>query len=146
MRRLGEVVVLLLLDLDHFKRINDAYGHSAGDNVLRAVSRAIVSSLREIDKAFRIGGEEFAVLLQGADSAAALVTAERLRIAIAERPIEVDGRLIPVTTSVGIALARDEGEADALLRAADAALYRAKAEGRNRVIMSADEGGTRAAH
>ena len=62
-RRLGERVVLLMLDLDHFKRINDTYGHSAGDHVLRAVSRAIISSLREIDKSFRIGGEEFAVLL-----------------------------------------------------------------------------------
>lgn len=135
MKRFGEEVVLLTLDLDHFKRINDTFGHAAGDSVLRAVSRVMTASLREIDKPFRIGGEEFAVLLQGADAAAALATAERLRAMIAERPVVVDDVQIPVTASIGIAIAHDVGQAEALEKAADAALYRAKAEGRNRVVV-----------
>ena len=139
MRRLGEKIVLLILDLDHFKQINDTYGHSAGDDVLRATARAVTSSVREIDKAFRIGGEEFAVLLQGADTAAITATAERLRIAIMERPVAVARGLINVTVSIGVAMTRQTGEAEALFAAADAALYRAKAEGRNRIIMAGDQ-------
>lgn len=143
MKRFGEEVVLLTLDLDHFKRINDTYGHAAGDGVLRTVSRIMTASLREIDKPFRVGGEEFAVLLQGADAAAAAATAERLRAAIAERPVAVDDVQIAVTASIGIAIARHATQADGLVKAADAALYRAKSEGRNRVVM--DEGAKDAA-
>jgi diguanylate cyclase (GGDEF)-like protein len=138
MRRLGEDVVLLMIDIDHFKRVNDTYGHSAGDSVLRAVSQVVASSLREVDKAFRIGGEEFAVLLQGTDSDSAIVAAERLRMAIAEREVSVDGAVISATASIGLAVSRRSMNADALLRVADRALYRAKAGGRNRVIMAGD--------
>ncbi len=140
MKRFGEEVILLTLDLDHFKSNNDTYGHAAGDAVLRAVSRVMVASLRETDKPFRVGGEEFAVLLQGAGAIAATATAERLRMAIAERPVAADGREITVTASIGIAIARDVREAEGLEKAADAALYRAKAEGRNRVVMGGNVG------
>ena len=137
-RRLNEEIVLLMLDLDHFKQINDSYGHPAGDEVLRSVASAMLSSLREIDKVFRIGGEEFAVLLPGGDRAAAQATAERVRKAISERPVTVNGVDIPVTVSVGIALIGGAVDANGLMRAADAALYRAKREGRNRVVLDDD--------
>jgi diguanylate cyclase (GGDEF)-like protein len=134
-KRLNEAVALLLLDIDHFKRVNDTHGHAAGDVVLRAVATALTSGVREIDKVFRFGGEEFVVLLYAADRTAALATAERLRAAVAAQPIATDGHTIPVTISVGLATALDE-DSDGLLRAADAALYRAKAEGRNRVVCA----------
>jgi diguanylate cyclase (GGDEF)-like protein len=133
-RRLNENVAVLMLDIDHFKQINDRHGHAAGDEVLRAVATELVSSMREIDRVFRVGGEEFVVLLHDANQGAAEAAAERVRAAIAARPVTVDGRDIPVTVSVGVAVARVA--ADGLLRAADSALYRAKIDGRNRVAMA----------
>ena len=137
-RRLDEPAALLMLDLDHFKRVNDGYGHAAGDDVLRCVAGAMLSSLRQIDKMFRIGGEEFAVLLPGADCAAAAATAERIRKRIAGTPAKIGGRDLSVTVSVGVALTRGISNADELVRAADAALYRAKRGGRNRVAAQDD--------
>ena len=134
-RRLDEEIGLLMLDLDHFKQVNDTYGHAAGDEVLRGAAGTMVSSLREIDKIFRVGGEEFAVLMPGPDRPAAEAVAERLRQTIAGRPVKVDGRELAVTVSIGIAVTRGAIDADGLIRTADAALYRAKREGRNRVVI-----------
>ncbi|MBP7338645.1 MAG: diguanylate cyclase [Niveispirillum sp.] len=131
---------LVLVDVDHFKRFNDFYGHQAGDDCLRAVAAALSGGLRRNGEvAARFGGEEFAILLPGHDRSAALIAAERLRRAVtglslphAARP---DGDL--VTISAGAATLTEPGEGTALIAAADQALYRAKANGRNRVVMAA---------
>lgn len=138
-QRLAEPIALLILDLDHFKRINDAHGHAAGDEMLRAAARAMVSEVRIIDRVFRIGGEEFAILLTGADATAAEATAERLRQSIAALSIPVHGAEIGATVSIGIALGSQSSEPGNLVETADKALYRAKSQGRNRVVIG-DEG------
>lgn len=137
MRRMKEPVVLLSLDIDHFKRINDTHGHAAGDEVLRVVGRTIGSAIREVDKAFRVGGEEFAVLLAGTDIPGAMIAAERLRAAIASHPASLaNGRILAVTASIGVAAADSAKTPDALLHAADEALYAAKSAGRDRVVVA----------
>lgn len=127
---------VLLVDIDHFKAVNDAHGHLAGDDVLVAVARCLARAVRDGDTVGRFGGEEFAVLLPGADAQEAAAVAERLRSAVAGRGIDtVDGG-ISVTVSVGGATFPDDGRAlDDLLGVADSALYSAKAAGRNRVVM-----------
>ena len=140
-KRFGERFALLVLDLDHFKRINDRHGHAAGDEVLRAASGALAGELRALDRLFRIGGEEFAAILPGADGAAAALAAERLRTAIAGHRTSVGGTTIEATVSVGVAAAWAEAAPDTLLKAADAALYRAKAAGRNRIAVGGEETG-----
>jgi len=142
MQRLGERGSLLMIDIDHFKRINDTRGHAAGDDVLRAVGQTMASDVRLVDHVFRVGGEEFAIVLSGADAAAAVTTAERLRRAMAAERIAVKGGEIAVTVSVGVAMAATGSEPKALVEAADAALYRAKTEGRNRVVVSGQAGGS----
>jgi len=125
---------VLMLDLDLFKRINDEYGHPAGDAVLRHVAALMRDSQRKIDTLGRVGGEEFAVLLPGADLDAAQQFAERLRLRIAATPLLLDAHSYPVTISIGIAaMSGADGDADAALIRADQALYRAKRGGRNRV-------------
>jgi diguanylate cyclase (GGDEF)-like protein len=132
---------LLLLDLDHFKQVNDQYGHAAGDQVLASVGAALRSVLRNRDFAGRNGGEEFAVLLPDTDIAAALETAERVRAAIAE--ITLPGTDVPVTVSVGVAGFPDHANTlERLERLADAALYVAKRQGRNRVELASVEAGS----
>ena len=133
-------LALLLLDLDHFKQVNDQYGHAAGDQVLAGVGAALRSVLRARDFAGRNGGEEFAVLLPDTDIAAALEIAERVRATVAE--VTVPGTDVPVTVSVGVAGFPDHASTlDRLDRLADAALYVAKRQGRNRVeLASADAG------
>jgi diguanylate cyclase (GGDEF)-like protein len=126
---------LLLLDLDHFKDINDRWGHLAGDEVLRQVARLLVRTIRVVDSVYRYGGEEFAVLLPESDFAAAKGVAERVREAVEglESPLEGGGKAA-VTVSVGIAICPGDGaSAQKLVAAADAALYLAKRGGRNRV-------------
>jgi diguanylate cyclase (GGDEF)-like protein len=131
-------LALLLLDLDHFKQVNDQYGHSAGDQVLAGVGAALRSVVRARDFAGRNGGEEFAVLLPDTDIAAALEIAERVRGAIAE--VTLPGTDVPVTVSVGVAgFPGHASTLERLDRLADAALYVAKRQGRNRVeLASAD--------
>jgi len=125
---------VLMLDIDHFKQVNDTRGHSAGDTVLRHVAELIRRGIREVDACGRLGGEEFAVLLTGASPAAAAEFAERLRRGIAASAALHDGHSIGVTVSIGVsALGRDDDGADAALLRADRALYRAKESGRNRV-------------
>jgi diguanylate cyclase (GGDEF)-like protein len=131
---------LLLLDLDHFKQVNDQHGHGAGDQVLAGVGAALRNALRVRDFAGRYGGEEFAVLLPDTGVAAALEIAERVRAAIAE--ITVPGTDLPVTVSVGVAGFPDHaGTLERLERLADAALYVAKRQGRNRVELASVEAG-----
>lgn len=124
---------VLMLDLDHFKRINDAHGHARGDVVLQETTRAVQSTLRTDDIVGRFGGEEFVVLLPGADLQQAMGAAERCRAAV--ESMEIPGApYLAVTASVGVAAFPDHGEElDMLLKASDRAMYSAKANGRNRV-------------
>lgn len=127
---------VLMLDIDHFKKVNDTWGHAAGDQVLRHLATLMREDLRKIDTVGRLGGEEFAVILPGADSAAAEIFAERLRKQVAETPAQHGERSIPVTISIGVTEIKplDVSAGDALTRA-DRALYRAKECGRNRVTV-----------
>jgi diguanylate cyclase (GGDEF)-like protein len=122
----------IMLDLDHFKQVNDLYGHNKGDEVLAAVGATITGCLRESDFAGRYGGEEFLLLLPDTDRDGAMATAERVRTAIAALRIHGEDRA--VTASLGLALMPDDaGESTLLLRCADRALYAAKRAGRNRI-------------
>jgi diguanylate cyclase (GGDEF)-like protein len=138
----GQCFGLILLDLDHFKDINDWCGHLAGDEVLRQVARALLRTIRMGDSAYRYGGEEFAVLLPEADQAIAWAVAERIRLELGDLKIQLnaDGN-VAVTASLGIALCPAHGTSvHDLVAAADAALYTSKSEGRNRASCSS--GGT----
>lgn len=140
-RRQDAPLAAVMVDLDHFKRTNDTYGHAVGDKVLVQTVRQVQSCLRDCDMLGRLGGEEFAVVLPGATAASAVAAAERIREAIAAVDVRVDnGDRIPVTASLGVAVL--EGDkmmetAEGLLHAADEALYAAKAGGRNRVVEAA---------
>ncbi len=129
----GTPLAVLMLDLDHFKRINDAHGHARGDLVLQQTTRAMQSALRAGDIVGRFGGEEFVVLLPGADLRQAMGAAERCRVAVETMKIP-NAPYLSVTASVGVAAFPEHGEAlDALLKASDGAMYNAKANGRNRI-------------
>jgi two-component system cell cycle response regulator len=138
--RPGRGVAVMMLDLDHFKRVNDTHGHAVGDEVLRLVARRLRAQLRGGDLLARIGGEEFLVALPDSDGIVALDCAERLRNAIGHDAFRVPGAAppLPVTLSVGIALASPghEETAQSLIDRADAALYGAKADGRDQVTLS----------
>jgi diguanylate cyclase (GGDEF)-like protein len=124
----------ILFDIDHFKSINDSHGHTVGDHALRHVAALATTSLRGCDARFRIGGEEFVALIADTDRARALALAERLRAAIESSPLDVDGRSIAITVSVGVAIRSPSDVTwEDLLRRADQALYESKGSGRNRV-------------
>jgi two-component system cell cycle response regulator len=133
--RQGVPFAVLFVDLDHFKGVNDVYGHAAGDAVLVAATIRMKAILRTYDYLGRYGGEEFVVALPGCDTAKAMAVAERLRIAIGAGPVPVGDKLIPVAASIGVAATDRLGplEIPFLLGAADLALYGAKRGGRNRV-------------
>jgi two-component system, cell cycle response regulator len=136
----GRPLALMILDIDFFKSINDTYGHDAGDDVLREFAVRIRKSVRGIDLACRYGGEEFVIMMPETDLAVANVVAERLRKTIAGEPfaIEKGARRIDVTLSIGIATLDNKGEAITdVMKRADQALYRAKRDGRNRVVSTA---------
>ncbi len=134
-RREKGALSVMLADLDHFKRINDEYGHAAGDKVLCEVGARMRTVLRVYDTVGRYGGEEFLMVLPGADLEGALEAGERVRAAIRGTPIHDQGREIWASASFGTASTSTFGfNADALIRAADDALYRAKAQGRDRVV------------
>jgi diguanylate cyclase (GGDEF)-like protein len=132
--RRGSPVSLVLVDIDHFKRVNDTWGHQAGDTVLKQVARMLQDGVREVDVCVRYGGEEFAVLLPDTDSQNAVDVAERLRARLSAQPIRHGGAEIPVTASFGVATFPETvKQRDQLFPASDKALYIAKHEGRNRV-------------
>jgi two-component system, cell cycle response regulator len=136
----GKPLALLVLDIDYFKAINDGHGHDAGDEVLREFSLRIRKSIRNIDLACRYGGEEFVIVMPETDLAVATMVAERIRRRIATEPfaIQQGGRNLEVTISIGIAAIGAAGDtAAAILKRADTALYRAKRDGRNRVVPDA---------
>ena len=133
--RTGEQFALLLLDLDHFKSVNDTYGHSAGDEVLRVTAARMMLDVRPFDQVFRVGGEEFAVLLSGADSPTARQIANRLLHAIGSRPIPLPTKELSVTASIGAVTDAAGSDPTTLYHAADSALYHAKTTGRNRVVV-----------
>jgi diguanylate cyclase len=136
--RSGESALVLLLDVDHFKRVNDAHGHGAGDLVLQAVARCLQGCVRPMDTVARYGGEEFAVVLPNCAPAFARTVAERVRRQIAALHIPVGaGTELQITVSVGGAFAPPWVRSSARLwtERADAQLYRAKAEGRNRICL-----------
>jgi diguanylate cyclase len=135
----GEPLAVLILDVDHFKRVNDTYGHPTGDRVLRGVAMATRSALRPTDRPGRLGGEEFAILLPGTAADAARGVAERLRESVAAQTFAVsedEPSTLSVTASFGVAERRPGETGDAMLARADAALYEAKRTGRNRVVSS----------
>ncbi|MBB2201302.1 GGDEF domain-containing protein [Gluconacetobacter tumulisoli] len=133
----GRPLSVLFLDVDHFKRVNDAHGHAAGDSVLRAVAQVLEESSRLSDMIFRYGGEEFLLILGDTDQNQMVQTAERLRQQIEEMPITLlDGSTTQVTVSIGGALYSGHPDYEHLLKAADAALYQAKKNGRNRVEVA----------
>jgi diguanylate cyclase (GGDEF)-like protein len=134
--RHGTDLSLLMLDADHFKRVNDQYGHQAGDRVLQFIAETVRRNLRESDSAGRYGGEEFAVVLPHTPVAGAQIVAERIRAFCAASGIPVPGGSVTVTVSVGAAALRTGcRRSEDLIAAADAAMYEAKRAGRNRVVM-----------
>jgi diguanylate cyclase (GGDEF)-like protein len=131
------ILSLAMCDLDRFKMINDNYGHAAGDEVLRRVAHLLASVLRAGDGVIRWGGEEFVLALPGVELERARRIVERARSWVEREPIEVDGRRLPVTISVGVAERRPGESRAALIARADEALYAAKQAGRNRVELAA---------
>lgn len=134
----GRTTCLLMLDIDHFKSVNDRFGHGAGDQVIRAAGQGLRDSLRETDLVARIGGEEFAALLVDTDAQAALVAAERARLHLEALEVTVEGQPQPLrfTVSLGLAEARPDANLEALMERADQGLYAAKHAGRNRVAVA----------
>jgi len=146
-RRHGTPLTCLMLDIDFFKKVNDRFGHGAGDDVLREIAQQIEAQIRATDVAARYGGEEFVILLPDTEADAGRQLAERIRTAIADARFTVDDEVpIAVTVSIGVASCRLNREdedlktaGESLVARADVALYRAKSGGRNRVAVNADE-------
>ncbi len=131
MKRHGQPYALMMLDIDFFKKVNDTYGHPAGDEVLRQVARLLMQSLRESDFVARVGGEEFLVILPRTELAQAVAVAEKIRTTVQDHTIETVGQ---VTLSIGVVMASpDQGNEEVAVHEADALLYQAKQGGRNRV-------------
>jgi diguanylate cyclase (GGDEF)-like protein len=130
-------LTLVLFDIDHFKSVNDTFGHPAGDHVLMELSNMMGAQLRAEDIFARYGGEEFAVVCRGSDAVQGQIVAERLRKAVEANNFAYEGKRIPVTISLGIAILPDPAIADAseLIRVADEALYASKKSGRNRATL-----------
>jgi diguanylate cyclase (GGDEF)-like protein len=138
--RANAPVAALMLDLDHFKRANDTYGHSKGDEILAALGASLPHWIRRTDFAARYGGEEFLILLTDTDVAGALVIAEKIRSGVAD--IRLSGEDLELTASVGIAVTPNHAlDSEQLVRAADRALYAAKTNGRNRVEVASEPAG-----
>ena len=136
-RRFGQPLSLVVIDIDLFKSINDLHGHAAGDAVLREVAARIADSIRTVDRAARIGGEEFALILVQTDGASAFEVAKRTIASVAKSPVAAGALAIAVTASAGVAVLPADGRtAGDLFEAADKALYAAKKAGRNRVVRA----------
>jgi len=135
---------LMYLDIDHFKRINDSLGHAAGDEVLKAFAQRLRRSVRTTDTVARLGGDEFVIILEGIDNEEEAQFLARKIVASVTRPLEVEGRRLTMTTSIGIAFRReivaaDAATVEAMIGRADAALYAAKAAGRNTWRVMVDD-------
>ena len=136
-RRYGTPATVALMDLDHFKQVNDRHGHAMGDAVLKAFSGVLLEVLRESDLAARVGGEEFAVLLPSTTAEEAQIPLERIRQLLSARVVELDGQQVSVSVSIGVCEWREELDSpDAWLAQADLALYAAKDGGRNRLCVA----------
>ena len=135
-------VTILMGDIDHFKHVNDTFGHAAGDAALRMVAKLLLDSVRNYDAVARYGGEEFLIVLPGCDAKVGADRAEHIRHLIESSPVSAGEARIPLTISLGMANSGDWPalEAEAFIRKADEALYRAKAGGRNRVVIARPEG------
>jgi diguanylate cyclase (GGDEF)-like protein len=135
-RRYQRGMATLMIDIDHFKKINDTHGHAAGDEAIKRIAEIVGRTIRTTDKAARFGGEEFVVLLREIDQATVLMLAERIRKTIEVTTIQSESGAIPATVSIGLALL-DERDRDVqdMIERADRALYIAKKTGRNRVVL-----------
>lgn len=136
-RRFGKPLCMLVWDIDHFKSINDRYGHQAGDKAISIIARDLASGVRETDFIARYGGEEFVMLLAGADNKAAMTVAEMLRIKIKSCGFNSEGKPVPITVSCGICEFKAGDTPESAFKRADKALYQAKSEGRDRCIVAA---------
>lgn len=130
-------VTFVMADVDHFKKINDTFGHAGGDTVLRGVAKRLLESLRAEDALGRVGGEEFLMILTDCHPDNVFETVDRIRQSVSNTPIAEDGETYPVTLSLGVATAvpSEKMRAEELIKKADIALYRAKEDGRNRVVL-----------
>ncbi|MBN1608727.1 MAG: diguanylate cyclase [Polyangiaceae bacterium] len=137
-RRYARPLSVMLIDVDHFKQVNDSLGHAAGDEVLVRLTHAMTAALRSTDALGRVGGEEFAILLPETDEAAAIAASERIRARVAEMVVGTQAGAVRLTVSIGVAaLDRSDRDFSELLGRADEALYRAKARGRDLVVAAA---------
>jgi len=131
-KRYRRAICVLMIDIDHFKRVNDLHGHAAGDEVIRQVGRIISEAIRTTDKVARFGGEEFVVLLRETDLQGAAIFADRIRQTVADTVFEPDGACLKATISIGLAEAeKSDEDVDRTIERADRALYAAKSSGRN---------------
>ncbi|MBI4772991.1 MAG: diguanylate cyclase [Deltaproteobacteria bacterium] len=137
-RRERRSLGVAMIDIDHFKRVNDSLGHLTGDGVLRECAKRILSTVRDYDSVGRYGGEEFLIILPGVQEVEAKNVLERVRMAVGEREMVLADKAIRVTVSSGVVSSDGSGNADEVIQAADAALYQAKKLGRNRVECSKD--------
>jgi len=138
-KRHGRHFAVLMTDLDHFKKVNDQHGHDVGDEVLQELASRLRATVREEDHVARWGGEEFLVLVQEDHSETVMNIAEKIRKSVAERPFSTRAGRLSVTISLGIACYRENEAAEATISRADKALYQAKNEGRNRVVLASSE-------
>lgn len=137
-QRNDDVVSVIMTDLDHFKQLNDSYGHLCGDAVLQKCAGCLKKNVRAYDMVGRYGGEEFLIVVPGVDREATYHLAERLRLALSQHPIEYDGRVLSVTTSMGISDSTlpECKDLDSIIRVADESLYQAKRQGRNQIVVA----------
>jgi diguanylate cyclase len=137
-KRYDQPLVLMMIDIDHFKRVNDSYGHKAGDKALLLIADQLRNHLRESDFLARLGGEEFVVLMPETDLASAIVAADKLRSAVEQCQFHYQGAQVPITISGGLAQLQQDDSIERLFQRADDAMYRAKAAGRNRCFTEND--------
>ncbi|WP_430462912.1 GGDEF domain-containing protein [Thalassolituus sp. LLYu03] len=138
-KRHGQELSILMLDLDHFKLVNDEFGHSMGDRVLKETAQCMTSCVRQTDMCFRYGGEEFLIMLSNAEHAGALRIAERIRQSISALMFSGEKGPLQVSTSIGVATMHLDDTMESLIQRADKALYQAKRSGRNRVVCDTDD-------
>lgn len=138
-KRHNQQLSILMLDLDHFKMVNDEFGHSMGDRVLKEAALCLSSCIRQTDMCFRYGGEEFLIMLSNAEHAGALRIAERIRQSISAMTFQHEKGPLQITTSIGVATMTLDDNRETLLHRADMALYQAKHNGRNQVVCDTDD-------